>query len=125
MRAVGLMLTISLAAAGASMARAGDANGLRERCRAVAHANHGGTPGSTYKQLGPHQFRMRELCAAWDALAASDSAGKSEPANALADRCVREARFDLARANEPAYERHVKAGVEMCRDYRTQALQAR
>lgn len=121
MRAISVAFAIVSAMLGASAAHAREADTLQAQCLAIAHAQHGATPGSTHKQLGPHRFRMRELCAAWSALAASTAGDKIKAATVLAQRCEREARFDLSRANEIAFERHVKSGIEMCRSYRLQA----
>jgi hypothetical protein len=89
-------------------AAADDANALQARCLAVAQANHGATPGSTHKQLAPHQLRMRRLCAEWRTLGAAIEPGKAAVVDKLAERCLVETQFDLARTREPAFDRHVR-----------------
>ena len=125
MRTARIAFALFTAAAGANPASAAEPSSMDKQCLAIAGAGHGGAPGSTYKQLGPHQFRMRKLCAEWTALAASNAAGKTVAANALAGRCLKEVRFDLSRANEPAFERHVRAGTQMCRDQLAKTLKSR
>jgi hypothetical protein len=120
-----LAIATIFAAAHAWPAAANNAQDLYARCVAISQAPHGATPGSTFKQLAPHQLRKRKLCAEWRDLAVSTTPDKSIAAAALAERCLREVRFDLARANEPAFERHVQAGIQMCRDFQAQVSKAR
>ena len=93
------------------------ANDLTARCLLLVRAESSFPPSSNQRSLETHQVRMRTICWDWHALAVSRSADGKGKAAALLERCIAEAPFDLARAHELYYERHVKSVEQMCRDF--------
>ena len=97
--------------------KATPANDLTARCLLLVRAESAFPPSSNRQSLEAHQLRMRTICWNWHALAVSTSAEGRVKAAALLERCIAEAPFDLARAHELYYERHVKSVAQMCRDF--------
>ncbi len=98
-------------------AQATPANELTIRCLLLARAESSFPPSSAQQALEAHQIRMRTICWDWHALTASANPQRKTKASALLARCLSEAPFDLARAHELYYERHVKSVEQMCRDF--------
>ncbi len=87
---------------------------LTVRCLLLVRAETAFPPASSQQVLMDHQQRMRTIC--WDFHALSVRPDRSK-AVALLKRCLAEAPFDMARAHELYYERHVKSIEEMCQAF--------
>jgi hypothetical protein len=90
---------------------------LTIRCLQLVRAESSFPPTSSRQVLEAHQLRMRTICWDWRALAANSSAERSAKGQALLERCLKESEFDLARAHEVYYTRHVDGLKQMCRDF--------
>ncbi len=112
-----MAVTLAPAAAADDEAKSTPANELTIRCLLLARAESSFPPNSAQQSLAAHQLRMRTICWDWRALTASASPERKIKASALLERCLSEAPFDLARAHELYYERHVKSVEQMCRDF--------
>jgi hypothetical protein len=112
-----MAMILSLEAAADDEAKSTPANELTIRCLLLARAESSFPPSSAQQSLEAHQVRMRTICWDWRALTASASLERKTKASALLERCLSEAPFDLARAHELYYERHVKSVEQMCRDF--------
>ena len=98
-------------------AKATPANELTIRSLLLARAESSFPPSAAQQSLEAHQNRMRTICWDWHALTTPANAERKAKASALLARCLSEAPFDLARAHELYYERHVKSVEQMCRDF--------
>jgi hypothetical protein len=90
---------------------------LTIRCLQLVRAESSFPPTSSRQLLEEHQLRMRTICWDWRALAASSGAERSAKGQALLERCLKESEFDLARAHQVYYTRHVDGLKQMCRDF--------
>ena len=90
---------------------------LTIRCLQLVRVESSFPTNSAQQSLEAHQTRMRTICWDFRALAASSSPERAAKGQTLLERCLKESQFDLARAHEAYYTRHVKSLEQMCRDF--------
>jgi len=114
-----LMVTtiVAVAVRADDEATSGPAGELTARCLLLVRAESSFPPNSSQQALAAHQLRMRTICWDWHALTSSAAPEREAKARALLTRCVGEVPFDLARAHELCYERHLKSVEQMCREF--------
>ena len=110
-------MIVASAAHGDDEAMSGPASELTARCLLLVRAESSFPPNSSQHALAAHQLRMRTICWDWHALTNSAAPERQTKAQALLARCVGEAPFDLARAHELYYARHVKSVEQMCHEF--------